>query len=704
MNRIKKVLSLLLTLVMVLSLSIGAFAEEGNAGVTMTMDKQSVAVGETVTVTLGVNKDISGIFGFGLKLHADNTVFDVVSVDTTYTINDQFANKGWIKIATYSSNGNNLTVSNNFATVVLRAKAATTNTSIYVDSIEAVKTGVADSEKVVNVTTPAAVTPIVTEKALEPQEPAFTGYAVYGGTDVSASTNDEVAVKLYVTHSDTETVTTYNAYDVTVEYDTTELEFVDYTGPTCDGESKFAHDENTGTIQFAGYGEDKEFTEAVGTLKFKVLHEGGASAIKIENAKVSDDNEAISQDAPNVKIAGGEDNTSDEILVNVAFNVKKPDFVEGDDKVAPGENYTFSFKDTDNYTYSDLVVTVGGTTFVPTLENGFYTITNVTGKIEIIVTRTANSYDVTFEEVETVTYDGLNKATYGEDYIVTVTTSKVGYRIGVVTAKIGNEIITLTSGENNTYTLAGDKITGNIVITATVVNANTHTRVIFTGDAAEDVDGGTEQDAVINKAFTFKIKDTVDTTGWTYTAMLDEVELEPNADGEYTIPAESVKAEGVTVVITKEKVAEATVEVNVYISLDEKTMYLVTATWGEEDVLAYENDTMFWSEEYNAYCWLVISETPLTVETAKSMISVVEDDAAEVTEVAYDMDVNQSTGDADINDAQLTYDMYTAKYESFDTVSMDKFLEADVNADKEVDVVDSAAVVNAILKITATVE
>ena len=52
----------------------------------------------------------------------------------------------------------------------------------------------------------------------------------------------------------------------------------------------------------------------------------------------------------------------------------------------------------------------------------------------------------------------------------------------------------------------------------------------------------------------------------------------------------------------------------------------------------------------------------------------------------------------DINDAQLTYDMYQAKmYEDFTNVSMDKFLEADVNADKTVNTEDAAAIVAVVL-------
>ena len=70
---------------------------------------------------------------------------------------------------------------------------------------------------------------------------------------------------------------------------------------------------------------------------------------------------------------------------------------------------------------------------------------------------------------------------------------------------------------------------------------------------------------------------------------------------------------------------------------------------------------------------------------------------AEKTELAYDFDVNLSSK-VDINDAQLTYDMYNAKYEDFDTVSMHKFLDADVTGDGKLTVEDATAVVNSFIK------
>jgi hypothetical protein len=58
-----------------------------------------------------------------------------------------------------------------------------------------------------------------------------------------------------------------------------------------------------------------------------------------------------------------------------------------------------------------------------------------------------------------------------------------------------------------------------------------------------------------------------------------------------------------------------------------------------------------------------------------------------------------SIGTVDINDAQLVYDMYNAVYENFENgATMQKFLKADVNSDRKVDVNDAMAIVDEIIK------
>ncbi len=54
------------------------------------------------------------------------------------------------------------------------------------------------------------------------------------------------------------------------------------------------------------------------------------------------------------------------------------------------------------------------------------------------------------------------------------------------------------------------------------------------------------------------------------------------------------------------------------------------------------------------------------------------------------------TGTKDANDAQLIYDLYNARYDSFTAVTMEKCLRADVNGDGVLTVEDAAAVVSSI--------
>ena len=60
--------------------------------------------------------------------------------------------------------------------------------------------------------------------------------------------------------------------------------------------------------------------------------------------------------------------------------------------------------------------------------------------------------------------------------------------------------------------------------------------------------------------------------------------------------------------------------------------------------------------------------------------------------IAYNGDVNL-TGSVDINDAQLVWNMYNAKYSDFTAVNIRKFLEADMNGDKTLDTKDATAIV-----------
>jgi hypothetical protein len=109
-------------------------------------------------------------------------------------------------------------------------------------------------------------------------------------------------------------------------------------------------------------------------------------------------------------------------------------------------------------------------------------------------------------------------------------------------------------------------------------------------------------------------------------------------------------------------------------------------------VYTYDGDPMFWSEEYNAYCYLVIAKTSEAITADKLGLQ-----TGNAVSIDYGMDVNHS-GKVDMNDAQLTYNLYNNKYQSFSsTVTMEKLLRADVNGSGNVDTEDACAIVNSIL-------
>lgn len=192
-----------------------------------------------------------------------------------------------------------------------------------------------------------------------------------------------------------------------------------------------------------------------------------------------------------------------------------------------------------------------------------------------------------------------------------------------------------------------------------------------------------------------------------------ETETVPVTENETTVPDSTVPAEQI---VTEETAAaitgeenHLTVDVHEYISLGDKCMFLVTARW-EDKVLSYGGEnTMFYSSRYTltgvqeagAYCWLVISTDEMNcvdaVRTAALATIVEAAEAAAVTAVRYDCDINQSAK-VDVNDAQLACDMYNTAYMDFsDNLPMLKFLEADITADRKLDVNDPAAVIHFIV-------
>lgn len=508
-----------------------------------------------------------------------------------------------------------------------------------------------------------------------PPEPVIPeGYSVAASGDTSISVGEDAPVALNVTHKDGNA---YNAYYFEVSYDKDVL-----TYKSADVKDVVV-DETTGTLKIAGYGANKDSGTAAATLTFtgKAV---GAGKVTITKANVDAKANANAQDAPAANI---DEATAAATITVGGYSVTLPEGFSGAASAAAGTDYTFKANG-DDYGCYDVTATMGGeTTTVTNNGDGSFTIKNVTG--EIVVTATPKTYTVT------VTGTGAGDvsenaatATYKTDYTFKLTKAD-GYNY-TVTVTAGGNTVTATATTEGVYTISGADIKGELIITVekTAIVIPT-TTITITGDT-DDVQGGLILTAKNGEDTTFKInkKD-----GYTYTVKAGDTELTVGADGTVTIPGSLLTGAPLTVTVTKTAVNPYSVEVYEYVKLDGQSIWLVVAK--SDSVLAYGADTMFTSEKYGGYCWLVISaENADTVKT--EAIAAVKAGSGTAAAVVYTGDVN-ATGKVDVNDAQLVYNIYNTEYASFDALSRAKFLAADVNGDHTVTVLDAAAVVNTVL-------
>ena len=513
----------------------------------------------------------------------------------------------------------------------------------------------------------------------EPEVPVTEAYTISAGEDSQINIGEDATVTLTVTN-DNETA--YNAYFITVAYDTAKLA---YKAINTDATVK---DEN-GTLTIAGYGDDK----TCGTDNLVLTFTGKASGdaeVSVTAAKIDKSESATVHDAPDATIAA-----ASKVTVSVGgYQVTLDENFEGESTVMPGADYTFTAKDPHyDYTFD---AKMGEDAVTPTDNgDGTFTIKNVTGNLNIkAASKTPKTYTVTVEGDGKADVTAANSATYGTDYSFKLT--KDDKYIYEVTVTVGGDVLQPTVSEDrSTYTIAGSDVTGNIIISVSKEAKPVETtEITFTGTGSADVKGGTTQNAENGKDFLFEINAD---ENYEYTVTLGDETLTANDEGKYTIPAAKITGTALTVNVEKTEKSALTIDVSEYIDLNGKIMWLVKAagTVSEGKVLAYDGSAMFWSEKYNAYSFLVVSTNTEEQMKTEAAGKIAEADA-EKTELAYNFDVNLS-GKVDINDAQLTYDMYNAKYEDFDTVSMHKFLEADVTGDGKLTVGDATAVVNSFI-------
>ena len=680
----KKLISVLLALAIVLSLAPAAFADDVPT-ITMTADKESVAPGEIVTLTLSLDMD-TVVDGAGFKIDFDKEAYDYVKrVPDTFddTTNENVANeKGWVRFVYLNTKPSKPTTwsAGVIDTVTFRAKeGASSSTAKFTLTVENLEKYNAD-DPANNIKVAHNV--VGSEQTVPVVAPVVKGYTVSMGEDKRAAFGQTVEVPVTIGYSD-DSVTGYNAYDMSFSYDSSALK-LDMTETNEEGNRVIVKD---GSVRVVRYGNEAALGEAL-TLKFEVLAGKGSSNVTVTTAKVDTNGNAIEADAPDATIL-----RSTATVTISGYTVDLPDdFTRTDAEgstIEAGKDLTFKPKDP-NYDYN-VTVTVGGETVTPTVgEDGTYTVPNVNGNVTVTSTKTPKSFSVTLGDDTT----GEATATYTKDYIFTLTPAS-GYTYNV-TVTIGGKTYTnytpvVNENGTTTYTIPGADVTGDIVINSNkaVKPAQTFS-VSFTGTGASDAKGASS--VTENAAYTFTV-DKKDNFEYTVSATMGgkTVAVTEGENGSYTI----AKVTGnLVITVEKKSVSTMNVAVSKFVEMDNKTVFLVTVTGTPEEgkAFAYGENVMYKTTAYgeNVYSWLVIVDgTDLTAADAEAKIT---QSAAEAEEVAAGYDVNE-TGVVDINDAQLTYDIYTGKYTDFEKVSVRKFLRADTNADKVVNSADAVAVV-----------
>lgn len=516
------------------------------------------------------------------------------------------------------------------------------------------------------------------------------GYTVKMPADTTTVIGGTVQIPVVISNEDGKTG--YNAFDISFTYDPGVLELVstEISGVTVTTEN--------GKINVMGYGEDRAAGSVPFTLEFKAL-KLEATEVKITSARVDNSGNTV---VKNASLANLIDGTT--AITVTGYPVTLPEGFLGESTAIPGEDYTFTEPD-DYYDYTVRVTVDGKEVTVTKNNDGSYTIPAelVIGEIIVTATKTGKTFNVTLG----TDMAGSATAQYGTDYVATINRDE-SYRY-TVTVTIGGKDYTGYAASGKTYTIPGEDITGEIVfkVEKTLIvpvdppgptdptnpsdpsdptkptKPVTYYKVTFTGSGAGAAQGNATS---ITKGGTYTLT-LKKQAGCNYTVSYKmggkaAVAVSPNANGKYTISNVTGDLE-----IIIEKSLAINVSIQEFVTLDEKSVFLILAdaALANASSFTYDGNVMYYSEAYGAWAYLVITDQDLTLDQVRSQVKISTQNNRVLTVSAGDVDGN---GKVNWNDAQLVRDLYNAKYGSFDSVNMGKYLLADVNADHKVDIRD----------------
>lgn len=518
----------------------------------------------------------------------------------------------------------------------------------------------------------------------------FAGYTVKMPADTTTAIGGLVRIPVVISNEDGKTG--YNAFDISFTYDTNVLAL---TSTTLPGMTVTAED---GKINILGYGEDRTAGSVPFTLEFKAL-KLETTEVKITSARIDNSGNAVVKNASQATLLDGTT-----AITVTGYPVTLPEGFAGESSAAPGEDYTFTEPD-DYYDYTVRVTVDGKEVTVTKNNDGSYTIPAelVIGEIIVTATKTGKTFNVTLGTDMT----GSATAQYGTDYVATINRDE-SYRY-TVTVTIGGKDYTGYAASGKTYTIPGEDITGEIVFKvkktlivpvdppgpADPTNPSdpsdpteptkpvTYYKVTFTGSGAGAAQGNATSIAK-GGTYTLTLKKQA---GYNYTVSYKmggkaAVAVSPNANGKYTIS----NVTGDLEIIIEESLA-INVSIQEFVTLDEKSVFLILAdaALANGSIFTYNSNVMYYSEAYGAWAYLVITDQDLTLDQVRSQVKISTQNNRVLTVSAGDVDGN---GKVNWDDAQLVRDLYNAKYGTFDDLNMEKYLLADVNADRKVDIRD----------------
>lgn len=725
----KQIFSFILAIAMLLSVVPVAFAVETGQIFTLTFDNKAPHAGDKITATINLDQTPSDYYKVTTTLKYNKDVLTYESytcswegMTCTVTEKNSGDDKSKVFFKIDSNKGKDTDILNKiqtrqtgaFATVTFKVndscKVGQAINYTFLGSFYDAKAMAAINNA--RVTGSLAVTEqggsIITVPKTE------TGYSVSMGADQQLVSGQRVRIPVTVASSEKK-ITGFNAYDMTFTYDPAALTLNTKTGAA----ANLTVEDNNGTVRVRRYGDAVPLGEAL-ALEF-TAKATATSAVTLTNAKFDLDANSINFDAPEATISD-----ADTVVNANNFTVTLPDAFTSDETRLVPKGGSFTFKPVDShYTYT-FTVKMGdsateGLTFGA---NDTYTIENISGNVEVTYTgKTPKQYNVKYkidEDVEQDVTKGPETVTYLNDYSFVVTL-RAGYSYRVIYSVDNGDpfvhtVIAVPTANDDgtlTYTIPGKEIVGGVEIW---IDPNTESGipVVFTGNGVEDAASGNASSMGKNMPYYFTLnqRESCDYTVTAYyqplatpTASKRPATVRSLGNGKYVVEAVNyndylyVYARSWNLVVKVEKVSHSAEEVTVskYLELNDKTMMLVTVKGTPEGgkAFTYDGNTMYKVNAYGTdqYAWLVIVDKGQTLTQEEAAAKVAISAADNVVTITLGSDVNM-TGKVDVNDAQLVYDMYNGTYSDFTKVSVEKFLRADVNANKAVDHTDAVAIVN----------